>query len=25
VPDDSPPLDRLIGLTGRQPSWSAGD
>jgi uncharacterized protein (TIGR03086 family) len=23
VPDDAPPLDRLIGLTGRQPSWSA--
>jgi uncharacterized protein (TIGR03086 family) len=22
VPDDAPPLDQLIGLTGRQPSWS---
>jgi uncharacterized protein (TIGR03086 family) len=23
VPDDAPPLDRLIGLTGRHPGWSA--
>jgi uncharacterized protein (TIGR03086 family) len=23
VPDDAPPLDRLIALTGRPPSWSA--
>jgi uncharacterized protein (TIGR03086 family) len=24
VPDDAPPLDRLIGLTGRDPDWSRG-
>jgi uncharacterized protein (TIGR03086 family) len=24
VPDDAPLLDRLIGLTGRDPAWSAG-
>jgi uncharacterized protein (TIGR03086 family) len=24
VPYDAPPLDQLIGLTGRHPSWSAG-
>ena len=23
VPDDAPPLDRLIGLTGRDPKWSS--
>lgn len=23
VPDDAPLLDRVIGLTGRDPSWSA--
>jgi uncharacterized protein (TIGR03086 family) len=23
VPDDAPLLDRLIGLTGRDPAWSA--
>ncbi|MDL4813403.1 TIGR03086 family metal-binding protein [Actinomadura opuntiae] len=23
VPDDAPPLDRLIALTGRDPSWTA--
>lgn len=22
VPDDAPPFDRLLGLTGRDPSWS---
>ncbi|MGE2837277.1 TIGR03086 family metal-binding protein [Mycobacterium sp. SMC-4] len=24
VPDDAPLLDRVLGLTGRDPSWSAG-
>jgi uncharacterized protein (TIGR03086 family) len=24
VPDDAPALDRLLGLSGRDPSWSAG-
>lgn len=24
VPDDAPALDRLLGQTGRDPSWSAG-
>jgi uncharacterized protein (TIGR03086 family) len=24
VPDDAPELDRLIGLTGRDPAWSPG-
>jgi uncharacterized protein (TIGR03086 family) len=24
VPDDAPLLDRVIGLTGRDPNWSAG-
>jgi uncharacterized protein (TIGR03086 family) len=23
VPDDAPPIDQLIGLTGRHPQWSA--
>jgi len=25
VPEDAPPLDRLTGLSGRDPSWSAPD
>jgi uncharacterized protein (TIGR03086 family) len=25
VPDSAPLLDRLIGLTGRDPAWSAGN
>jgi uncharacterized protein (TIGR03086 family) len=25
VPDDAPALDRLLGLTGRDPSWRAAD
>jgi len=24
VPDDAPLLDRVIGLTGRDPAWSPG-
>ena len=24
VPDDAPELDRILGLTGRDPAWSAG-
>jgi uncharacterized protein (TIGR03086 family) len=24
VPDDAPPLDRLVGLLGRAPSWAPG-
>ncbi len=24
VPDDAPLLDRLLGLTGRDPAWRAG-
>ena len=24
VPDDAPLLDRLLGLTGRDPAWGAG-
>jgi hypothetical protein len=24
VPDDAPLIDRLIGLTGRDPAWRAG-
>jgi hypothetical protein len=25
VPDDAPLLDRVIGLTGRDPAWSPPD
>jgi len=24
IPDDAPLLDRLLGLTGRDPAWHAG-